>query len=76
MELITFPEQNATIAKHQPEFRPIPAHINPVGVVTFCWKLSPDELERVLVTGCIWHQVHTGGVGLQPVLLSAIKPKL
>ena len=76
MDTIDFPERNVIIAKDQPQFRPIPAHVARDGVVTCCWKLTEDELERVLVTGCIWHQIHSCGQPLQPQLLSAAKPIL
>ena len=76
MNLVDFKERNVVIAKDQPEYLSLPAHISKDGVVTCCWKLTPDELEQVLVTGMIWHQIHTFKAPLQPQLLSAVKPKL
>lgn len=76
MKLVEFPGHNVVIAKDQPEYAPLPAHVSREGVVTCCWKLSEDELDRVLVTGLIWHQVHTFRQPLQPQLLLATKPTL
>lgn len=79
MELIEFPEQTIIIAKDQPEYKPLPAHIDPVdpcGVVTCCWKLSWRERLKLFITGKIWHQVCTFKHALQPQLLHVDKPQL
>lgn len=76
MTLIDFPQRNVVFAENQPEYMPLPAHVSPEGVVTCCWKLSQEEIARVLVTGCIWHQVHTFRQPLQPQLLAVTNPLL
>jgi hypothetical protein len=76
VRLVEFPEQTVVIAKDQPEYLPLPAHVDAGGVVTCCWQLTEDELEQVLVTGRIWHQIHTHGKPLQPQLLLSKKPHL
>jgi hypothetical protein len=72
--LIEFPEQTVVIAKDQPEYRPLPAHVAPNGMVTFCWKLSLLMRLRVLFTGKLWHQVLTFNTPLQPQSLLVKKP--
>ena len=62
---------NVYIGKNQPEYETIPAHIDKDGVVTICWKLSPEELKKIKETGEIWHQVLTFGMKFLPVRLSA-----
>jgi hypothetical protein len=76
MNLIEFPEQTTVIAKNQPEYRPLPAHVaenDPYGRVTCCWKLSFWQRLRVLFTGRVWHQIMTFNKPLQPQLLTVTK---
>lgn len=79
MELVSFPEQTDVIAKDQPQYRPLPAHVvngDPEGRITCCWQLSWRERLKVLWTGLIWHQVLTFNSPLQPQLLLVDKPEL
>lgn len=79
MKLIKFPEQNITIAANQPEYLPLPGHVNqrdPSGTVTCCWKLEWKDRIKVLFTGIIWHQILTFRQPLQPQLLSTNKPEM
>ena len=76
MDLIEFPEQTVVIAKDQPEYQPLQAHVAVDGTVTCCWQLTESERQEVLRTGLIWHQVHTFGHPLQPQLLMVEKPSL
>jgi hypothetical protein len=76
MKLASFPEVSVTIAKDQPEYLPLPAHVASDGVVTCCWAMSWRERIRALITGKVWHQVMTFGAPLQPQLLSTSKPDL
>ena len=76
MNLVTFPEVTVTIAKDQPEYKPLPAHVAADGVVTCCWQMSLRERIRALLTGKVWHQVLTFGGQLQPQLLSTSKPDI
>ena len=78
MELIEFAEQNVVIAKDQPQYRPMPAHVrmdDREGQVICCWQLSPEEIERLLVDGKIWHSILTFGGPVQPQMLSVDKPE-
>lgn len=77
-ELVEFPEQTCIIAKDQPEYRPMPAHIakDAEGTVTFCWELTDDQIVTLLMTRKLWHQVLTHGKNLQPQLIMVHKPEL
>jgi len=74
MNLIEFPEQNVIFAKDQPEYLPLPANISPDGVITCCWELSDEDLEKISASKKVWHQILTFGKPLQPQLLLADKP--
>lgn len=78
MTPVRFIEQNATIAKDQPEYLPLPACIesDDAGVVsvTSCWGLTWLERLTLLLTGRVWLRVLTFGHPLQPVLLMAQRP--
>ncbi len=69
MILIEFPEQNVIFAKDQPEYLPLPAHVDSSGTVTCCWELSDDEIAQIIKTRKIWHQILTFRNALQPQLL-------
>lgn len=79
MRLIEFQEQTAVIAKDQPQYQSLPAHIDlndEYGTVTCCWKLSFAERIKLLFTGKIWHQILTFKMNLQPQKLMIDKPEL
>lgn len=76
MKAIDFPERNTIIAKDQPQYFPLPAHIV-VGEecrTIFCWKANFWERLQILFTGKIWHHVLTFGNPLQPQLLQVDTP--
>lgn len=56
-----------TIAKYQPEYRPLPCYRDMNGVVTVRWKLPWRARWRALFGGCIWSQHHTLGGDFQPI---------
>lgn len=77
MNLIEFEGQTVVYAKDQPEYRRLPAYQFPndqEGRIACCWKLSPLERLRLLVSGRIWHQILTFGRPLQPQLLTLDRP--
>lgn len=79
MKLIEFPEQTTVIAKDQPEYLPLPAHLltgDPDGRTTCCWQLTWSERLHVLFHGKIWHQILTFNRPLQPQLLATEKPHM
>jgi hypothetical protein len=56
------------IAKHQPEYRTLPAYFNPkTGAVTTEWTPSPEDRVRIANGESIKLSVWTGGKPLQPL---------
>ena len=79
MKLIEFPEQTVIIAKDQPEYLPLPAHLfahDSSGRIACCWHLSFKERLKVLFRGVIWHEILTFNEPLQPQLLGVDKPDM
>lgn len=74
MRLTEFEEQTVVIAKDQPEYLPLPAHVDSDGVVTCCWQLTFKERMKLIFTGRIWHSVLTFNRPLQPQRLQIEKP--
>lgn len=69
MKPIEFPGFNITFAKDQPEYLPLPAHINKEeGIVTTCWNLSFLERIKILLGGKFYIRVLTFNKPLQPIL--------
>lgn len=61
---------NVTFAADQPEYLPLPAHIDKKnGVVTSCWKLSFKERLKAFFRGEMSVQVLTLNKPLQPIRL-------
>jgi hypothetical protein len=73
MKPVEFEEQNIIMGKDQPEYQPLPAFRDPNGTIVSCWELSPEEIERVKETGCIWFSQLTFNRPMQPILLSTEK---
>lgn len=77
MKASEFPEVNVRIAENQPEFETLPAFYNQQeGSMTFCFKLSEDEMHRIHATGEIWFKQLTCGAPMQPIALSTNKEQL
>ena len=78
MKPTSFPEQNVVFAKNQPEYLPLPGHVDsaPDMRATFCWQLTWRERLTVLLTGQVWQQVRTFGRPLLPQLLRVDKPSI
>ncbi len=76
MKLIEFPEQTVVIAKDQPEYLPMPAHITEDGTVICLWQLSLKERLVLLFTGKLWHRIMTFRTAVQPQHLGVATPFL
>lgn len=77
MKAIEFPEVNLRIAEHQEEYETLPAYHNKQeGSVTFCFKLTEDEVNRMYATGEIWFKQLTFNKPMNPVALSTNKEEL
>lgn len=69
-----FDGQNGIIAKDQPDYLPLPAHITRDGTITCCWNLTWRERIQVFLSGRIWHSILTFNKSLQPQMLYAKRP--
>lgn len=69
-----FSGSTVVIAKNQPPYLPLPAHLSDEGIVTTCWGLTWKERVIVLCTGRLWWQTMTFGKPLQPQRPSATNP--
>lgn len=77
MKAIEFEGHNIVIAKDQPQYIPLPAFHNPEeGSVTFCFKLTDDELNRLYATGELWFKQLTFNGPMNPIALSTNKEEL
>ena len=76
MEPINFDGANCVYGKDQPEYMPLPAHKDENGVVLTCWKLSPEDMQRIQETGVIWLEMLTFNKPLMPVRLDSVKPEI
>ncbi len=76
MKPVEFEQQNIVIAKDQPEYLPLPAHVvdEPERRVISCWQLTFWERVRLLFTGRIWFTQMTFGHPLQPQLPQVRSP--
>jgi hypothetical protein len=71
MKPVRFPEQNLVLAEDQPEYQPLPIHLDgsPYYTATSCWQLTWWEVAKLLFGGRkIWWQQMTFGRNLQPQL--------
>lgn len=74
MKPIKFAQQTHVIARDQPEYLPLPAHVSHTGIVTSCWEFTDDEILLLRTTKRIWLQQYTFGQMLQPQLPSVEVP--
>jgi hypothetical protein len=65
MRPVKFNYANATFAKDQPEYEPLPAYTDGNQVFS-CWSLTWRERLHVLLHGVVWFRVMTFGAPLQP----------
>ena len=78
MKPVEFKEQNIVIAKDQPEYIPLPAHIvneTQTRIITV-WQMSFFERFRVLFTGRIILSLMTFGKPVQPIHMVTNKWKM
>lgn len=76
MKPVKFKEMNVVIAKDQPQYLPLPSHVDKVGIITTCWKVSLFGRVKLLFSGRIWIQQMTFKTPLQPIKPSVFKPTL
>jgi hypothetical protein len=73
---VQFPEANATLARDQGEYEPLPIYSfgDAEGRVAMCFRLSPSELEEIARTKTLWVQQLTFDRRVQPIALSTQRP--
>lgn len=77
MKAVEFPEVNVRIAEDQPQYATLPAfHDAEEGSLTFCFKLTQDEVNRIRATDEIWFKMITFNRPMQPIALSTNKEDL
>lgn len=64
---------NVVFGKDQPEYQPLPAHVNKYGDVMTCWELDDDDIKAITENRCIWVGQLTFNQPLQPMLVSATR---
>ncbi len=64
MNPVKFHYANATFAKDQPAYQPLPAYTDGNRVIS-CWSLNWRERLYVLLHGLVWFRVMTFGRPLQ-----------
>jgi len=67
MKPISFKDCNATYAKDQPEYIPLPVFKTPDGMVTSCWKFTWKERFLILFGAKLFWSQMTFNQPLQPV---------
>lgn len=77
MKSVQFPEQTVVIAKDQPQYNPLPAHVAN-GVVTSCWEPDAEDIKRLALYGKLYVSQVTFGEPLQPLAVQTVfdPPKL
>ena len=73
MTPIEFPEMNATLAKDQPEYLPLPVHQNDTESIS-CWQFTWRERFAIFFGKPLWIRQMTFGALLQPQLPVVEKP--
>jgi len=68
MKPIEFDGYNATYAKNQPEYLPLPVRREEDGRVTSCWGLTWRERFKILLSGRFYISMLTFNAPLQPIL--------
>lgn len=77
MEPVEFPQQTHVLAKDQPQYRPLPVHIDQTDEsipMTCCFELSDEEIAEMAATKKLWYTQCTFGNNFQPVRLSTQNP--
>lgn len=77
MKAIEFAQQTAILAKDQPEYQPLPVHIDhgdKMVPMTCCFELSPEEIKEINETGKLWYTQSTFGQPFQPIRMATSNP--
>jgi hypothetical protein len=69
MKPISFAHSNTTFGTNQPQYKPLPAHVDKDGIVTTCWTLNFWERLCVLFGSPVYISQMTFHQALQPQLV-------
>ena len=69
MKPVKFIKANTTFGEDQPQYLPLPAHLDDTefGVLTSCWQLTWRERLKLALLGKVWIQTMTFRQPLQPI---------
>ncbi len=73
MKAITFKGANVEYVGENNNTKPLPAFLDPDGIMVTCWELSAEELKQVLDTGKVYICMHTNNNPIQPLKVSVFK---
>lgn len=75
MKAIEFPQQTVVLAKNQPQYTPLPIHVNESEYVeaTAIFELSDEEIEVIRKTKKIFFTQCTLGSGFKPISITVYK---
>ena len=77
MKAIEFPQANEILAKDQPQYQPLPVHIDttdPSTPFTVCFELSDEEINEIVRTRKLWHTQVTFGQRFHPIMMTTQNP--
>ena len=77
MIAVKFSQQTHTLAENQPEYTPLPVHIDQTDQnvpMTCCFELSDEEIAEIVATKRIWHTQLTFGNAFQPIMMTTRSP--
>lgn len=65
--------QLVVLAKHQPQYEPLPASVSRDGVVMTEWELSAEDLALLVNGGRVRLWTYTFGYPFQPVQIEVVE---
>jgi hypothetical protein len=77
MQPVDFPQRTHILGEGQPQYVPLPVHIDQnsdATPMTFCCEVSDEEIAEIVATKKIWFTKSTFGKPFQPVYLTTKNP--
>lgn len=78
MESLDFPKANYPLAKDQPQYQTLYVFYDRIAApffpMTYCMKLSQEEIDSIIKNRCIWLTQTTFGQPFQPIRMSVESP--
>lgn len=73
MEAVHFKQVNLNIAEHDDKYDMLPSAVDTAGVVVNCFKLTTEEIARIVKHKVIWHRALAPNGSLQPFNIFAVR---